>query len=406
MFISLLLGACQQAPPPFECTDAIACVEIPPGEPLKIGVLQALSGGAAILGTTQSQTIELAIDQRGGQILGHPITLQIEDSKCTAEDGTIAALKIVADPQVVAILGTSCSGAATTASKVMSEAGLVMVSGSNTAPSLTSIGGEKGQDWQPGYFHTIANGTWMGQAAATVAFRDLGMTKVATINDGDAFTRGFTDAFGQAFTKLGGEIVLDVAINKGETNMHPVLQAVVNSGAELIFVPIFQPEGDFIVLQARETAGLQNITLFNGTTLLTNDFIDTIGEAGLGMYFIAQVVPQSPANTELRSAYMSKYGELPQHIYAQSYDATNLLLHAIESVAVQNADGTLYIGRQALRDALYATTDFEGVSGMLNCDEFGECGAGKYDILRLDDLAAGVDGVRANTIYTFTPDDE
>ncbi len=92
--------------------------------------------------------------------------------------------------------------------------------------------------------------------------------------------------------------------------------------------------------------------------------------------------------------------------YIQSYDATNLLLHAIESVAVQNADGTLYIGRQALRDALYATADFEGVSGTINCDEFGDCGALRYDILRLDDPAAGVDGVRANTIYTFTLDDE
>ncbi|MCP4539340.1 MAG: ABC transporter substrate-binding protein [Chloroflexi bacterium] len=407
LLISSLLTACQKDVPIFECTDVIGCVEISPGEPIKIGVLQALSGDVAILGTTQSQAIELAIDKRGGQLFDHPIALQIEDSKCTAEGGDITALKIVADPQMVAILGPSCSGAATTASKVMSEAGLVMVAGSNTAPSLTAIAGEKGSDWQPGYFRTSSNGTWMGQAAATVVSRDLGITLVATINDGDAYTRGLTDAFGQVFTKLGGEIVIDATINKGETNMYPVLQAVAAEEPELIFMPLFQPEGDLIVLQAKEIASLENIALFSDAALLTNDFIDTVGEAGLGMYFIDRAVHQTPIDYELRADYEAKYGELPQNItYMLGYDATNLLLHAIESVAIQKADGTLYIGRQALRDALYATTDFEGASGTLTCDEFGDCGFAEYNIMRLDDLAAGVEGVIANTVYTFAPGDE
>jgi len=76
----------------------------------------------------------------------------------------------------------------------------------------------------------------------------------------------------------------------------------------------------------------------------------------------------------------------------------------IEAVAVQDADGTLHIGRQALRDALYATTGFEGVSGTLACDEFGDCAATKFDIVRLDDPSAGLDGLRSNVIYTYTPE--
>ena len=47
VLVGILLAACQPVPPPFECTDAIGCVDIAPGEPLKLGVLQALSGGAA-----------------------------------------------------------------------------------------------------------------------------------------------------------------------------------------------------------------------------------------------------------------------------------------------------------------------------------------------------------------------
>ena len=54
-------------------------------------------------------------------------------------------------------------------------------------------------------------------------------------------------------------------------------------------------------------------------------------------------------------------------------DGAMMLLAAIEKVAVQDDDGTLHIGRQALRDALYATADFDGVTGKLNCNEFGDC---------------------------------
>jgi basic membrane protein A len=50
-----------------------------------------------------------------------------------------------------------------------------------------------------------------------------------------------------------------------------------------------------------------------------------------------------------------------------------ILLDAVEKVAVEDADGTLHIGRQALRDALYATKDHQGITGTLSCDEYGDC---------------------------------
>jgi branched-chain amino acid transport system substrate-binding protein len=52
-----------------------------------------------------------------------------------------------------------------------------------------------------------------------------------------------------------------------------------------------------------------------------------------------------------------------------------MIFAAIEKVAVQDEDGTLHIGRQALRDALYATTDFPGLTGTLSCTATGDCGA-------------------------------
>ena len=91
------------------------------------------------------------------------------------------------------------------------------------------------------------------------------MTRAATLNDGDTYTQGLTEVFSQVFTELGGEIVLDAAINKGDTNMGPVLTAVALSEAELLFFPIFPPEGNFIIKQANETEGFETIALMSGS---------------------------------------------------------------------------------------------------------------------------------------------
>lgn len=401
--ITLLLSACETSGPPFVCNDPIGCVTVASGAPIKLGALQALSGDVAPIGIDQVRGIQLALAKKNNQLLGHPITLQTEDAQCSSEGGTIAAMKIVADPQIMATLGTSCSGAAITASKVISDAGLVMVSGLNTAPSLTVVDGQSGAHSQPGYFRSISNDETMIQAEAAFIYQELGVTKMATIDDGDLFTRSHAEALKRAFTKMGGEVVLAVTIDKGDTNMHPVLDAVSLSGAELLFIPLFQPEGIRLVQQSREVEGVQSTKILGADPLFAETFIDTVETAAAGMYFIARLAPETPAYYNLVSDYTAKFGELPnKHNFGFAYDAANILLNAIEKTAIQGKSGTLHIGRHALREALHSTADFDGIMGKLTCDAFGDCGAGSLNIVRFDDTAAGYAGLAANVIYTYT----
>ncbi|HVI83980.1 MAG TPA: branched-chain amino acid ABC transporter substrate-binding protein, partial [bacterium] len=55
-----------------------------------------------------------------------------------------------------------------------------------------------------------------------------------------------------------------------------------------------------------------------------------------------------------------------------SYDAAMITFAAIQKVAKSDG-GSLYIGRQALRDALFATKGFKGLTGTLTCDANGDC---------------------------------
>jgi branched-chain amino acid transport system substrate-binding protein len=380
----------------------LGAVEVAPGEPIKIASLQAISGETASLGTDQVRATEIAISDFG-EIEGHPVELQSEDDLCDAQGGTTGAQRIVADPQVVGIIGTSCSGAAVPASEIMSEAGLLMISGSNTSPALTSdLEGTQGAAFNPGYLRTAHNDIVQGQAAAEFAFNELNVTKVATIHDGDPYTEGLANAMGTSFTELGGEVVLATAVNKEDTDMRPVLTEVAASGAELIFFPIFQPAGDFVARQAREIQGLSAAILMGADGLLSDTFISI--PATEGMYFSGPASPTGGVYEDLVQKYQDEYGEAPiQSFHAHAYDAVTLLLTTIQEVA-EDRDGTLVIDRQALRDALYATEGYEGITGTLTCDEFGDCAAPKIDILRNTEEQVSLTEVRQNVLFTFEPE--
>jgi len=397
------LSACSKDTERKPCTDAIACVNIPNDAPIKIGVIQSLSGQIAPLGQEQIRGFELALAGRNGKLLGHEVSLQIEDTGCQPEGGANAALKIVADPSIVAIFGTTCSGDAATASEVMSKAGLSMISGNNSASFLTSMAGRKAPKWQPGYFRTAPNEESSGPAAATFAYERLGIRKAATINDGDLYTSGLTDGFAKKFKELGGHIVLAATVNKTDTNMGPVLTAVTNSKAELVFFPLFQPEGNHLLLQARKTPALNRTVLMSDGSLIEQSFIDSVKDAAVGMYFIGPTPPSHSSEMDaLLQSYKKRFQAEPSTFYyVSAYDAAEILFRAIEKAAVKDKSGAVSIGRQALRDALYATRDHKGIGGRMSCNEFGDCAPPRFNVLRLKTPADGVEGLKANVQFTY-----
>ncbi|MBF0303112.1 MAG: branched-chain amino acid ABC transporter substrate-binding protein, partial [Desulfamplus sp.] len=387
-----------------ECTDTIGCVYLNEGEPFKIAVLQALSGDIAPLGQEQIRGLELAMERWNNTIANHPISLQIEDSGCTPEGGANAALKVIADPQTIAIFGTTCSGSAVTASKIMSKAGLTMISGNNSAQFLTSVNGKRATHWQAGYFRTAANDEHAGKAAAIFAWHELKVKKAATINDGDIYTTGMTIGFINAFKQLGGDVVLDAAINKGDKEMQPVIEAVKLSGAEFVFFPLFQPEGNHLLIQAKKTAGMEKIIMMTDGALIENSFIQSVKDYGKGVYFVGPSYYRGIGTNNIKVSYTKKYGESPStSYYLCAFDAAMLLFKAIEAASSKEKDGTLRIGRQALRDALYHGREIEGVSGSLNCDLFGDCAYPVFNVLRLDEPNGGVEALQSNVIFVYNP---
>lgn len=359
------------------CDDEIGCVVLAADDPVTIGVMSALSGPVAFLGEDSVGGVEIALKRRGGTSLGREIELITEDSLCSAEGGQTAAQKIASDELILGVVGTSCSGAAASALPVISAAGMLMISPSNTSPALTNPDMDAGGLWQPGYYRTAHNDEFQGAMAAEYAMNELGASSAATIHDGDPYTDGLQAVMARTFAEMGGDVVFQGAVNKGDTDMTAILTEIATNPPDVLYFPIFEPEGNFVAAQSQNVPGLEDTILMGADGLLVASFPGATGEAAIGMYLSGPYL-----SSEDYSAFLAEWdeefgGAPPSGFHAHAHDAANILLDAIEAVAVEMEGGSVVIGRQALRDAVSATEGHAGLTGVLTCNETGDCATGE-----------------------------
>ena len=361
-----------------EVKDPIGVVELRPGEPVHIAYWVVISGANTSLGTDIVRGIEIAVDTYGGTIKGFPIKVSGQDSGCSAEGGQAAATRLAADPTILAAIGSACSSAAKPGVPILWKAGIVDVSPSNTAPFLTD---PERDDGYSGYLRTCHNDKVQGAIAANFAFREKGFKKAATIHDGSVYAEQLAQVFAKTFKELGGEITAMEAISPNDTDMRPVLTKIATGKPDIIYYPIFIAEGGFITRQAKEVAGLEKVTLMGADGMFSPDFYKAAGTAAVGMFHSSPDFSAFAGGYEnFLKVHQKKYGEKPiAPFHAHAYDATMMILKAIDKVAVKEG-GNLYIGRKALRDALYATSKMKGLTGTITCDEYGDCADPKIAI--------------------------
>jgi branched-chain amino acid transport system substrate-binding protein len=136
--------------------------------------------------------------------------------------------------------------------------------------------------------------------------------------------------------------------------------------------------GSAIVSEARSRRVLDDTDLATNDALFFQGFVDDLGDHAEGMLFGVSdnSFTKSGKYRKFARAYLKEFGEEPLEFFsAHAFDATNMILDAIETVGVVDGDQTLHIGRQALRNALFATDGLAGLTGTITCDAFGDCGA-------------------------------
>ena len=364
--------------------DEFGCIEIAAGEPMLLGGILTISADTAFLGTDAQHGVELAIDYLDGtfdatpgQLLGHDIEFQVEDETgtggvCSADGGQAAATAISAVPNVVAVIGSSCSSAALGVADVaLSDKGILLVSPSNTNPGLTSE-----EAHEPFYARTAHNDKIQGAIVAEYVFNELGLTTAATINDESPYADGLAAAFRDNFEALGGTITGIEQVNSADTDLGPVLTSLAEAEPEAVYGPNFPPVCGLTLLQGADIFPAGTIFLGSDGCLETS-FVGQVGDPAADYY------ASSPDTTafqggdfyanEYSPAYEEQYGTQTSVFNAHAFDAANIIFDAIEAVAVDDGSGNLTISRTALKDALFATSGYEGMTGIITCTPLGDC---------------------------------
>jgi branched-chain amino acid transport system substrate-binding protein len=361
-------------------TVEFGCVEVGADDPINIGVAQVISGADATLGQDQVNGIELALDYRdgtfdatNGTVLDHDVELTVEDDGCTAEGGTAATTALAADTSVVGVIGTSCSsGALGVGDTILSEKGVLLFSGSNTNPALTAEGTH-----QPFYARTAHNDRIQGAIVAEFTLGDdVGAQTAATMADESPYTQGLVAAFEQNFEAGGGSVTGSEQITSTDTDFQAPLRALAEGDPDVLYFPIFVAACTLVIRQAQ--AIMPDTTLVVSDGCLSSDTLANAGADSDGVYASSPDISVFQGDPfyadEFVPAYQEAFGSEPLSVFhAHAFDAVNILMDAIEAVAIENDDGSLSIPRQALRDEVFATNGYDGVTGTITCTELGDC---------------------------------
>jgi branched-chain amino acid transport system substrate-binding protein len=360
-------------------TVEFGCAEVGADDPITIGTLLSISGDTAGLGSDSNHGVELAIDNLDdaldgtpGQLLGHDVEIQQEDDLCAAEGGQSGGTALANDPAIVAVIGTTCSSSALgVADKITSDKGILMVSPSNTGPTLTDP-----ESHQPFYARTAHNDRIQGAIAAEFVFNELGIDTAATINDESPYAAGLAEAFRNNFEAAGGSITAVEQINSADTDFAALLRSIAADEPGALYFPDFNPACALIAKQAADI--MPDATLLGADGCLATEFFDTAGSAAEGVYSSAPDLTVFAEGdfykNEFLPAYRDQFGTEPTAVFhGHAYDAANILFDAMEAVTIENDDGSLSIPRQALRDEFFATSGYDGVTGTITCDENGDC---------------------------------
>ena len=363
--------------------DEFGCIELAEGDPILIGTAMVITGANESLGLDSQYGAQVAQQMRP-EIAGHEVEFNHQDDGCSTEGGTAAARALLSVENIAAVIGTSCSSAGIPAAEILSAEGIMLVSSSNTAPSLTAP-----ETHEPFYARTAHNDSIQGAAMAQFVSEVLGATTAATIDDGSAYADQLAAVFAKSFAEdYGGTITAEEAVSVGDTDFSGVLGNIAADSPEFLYFPIFVAEGALITQQARETPGLEDTVLGGADGILSPDWIEAAGDAAEGAVLSGPDLAFSGDfyEAEFLPAYTEISGEdAPiSAFHAHAFDAYNMLADAIEAVAFEDG-GTTYIPRTALRDAFFATEGYEGITGTLTCDENGDCADAKISVSEVQD---------------------
>ena len=313
---------------------------------IKIGVAEALSGGAAQYGVAIRNGFQLAADEinAAGGINGNKIVLVVEDERGNKEEAINVFKKLIFQDNVLMVFGPTLSNSAQAADPIAQAAKTVAFGTSNTADGITSIGNFV-------FRNSVTEADVLPETLKITAAK-TGLKKVAVLygND-DVFTKSGYDNFKKALDDLKIPVTTTETFAKGDVDFKAQLTKIKATNPDAIVLSALLAEGAPIMVQARQI-GL-NVPIIGGNGMNSVKVFDLAKEKAEGLWVGSpwSIENQTDQNRKFIVAYTAKFKTAPDQFAAQAYDALYIASQGMKKVKLT---GSLPADRIALRDALPA----------------------------------------------------
>ncbi len=298
---------------------------------IKIGAIQPISGQVSAYGTQTRDAIKLAVEEinAAGGVLGKQVELIVEDDEANPEKTTNAFKKLAAKDKVVGFIGALTSKCSLAITKDAQAKKVIMISPSSTNDTVTDAG-----DF---IFRACYNDSFQGEVCAQFAFETLKSKKAALLYDiTNDYSKGLMNSFKKKFEELGGTVVASESYSTGDKDFNAQLTKIKSTKPDVLFIPDYYSTISLIAKQVRGQGMTIPMMGGDGWDEITNN----AGDEVLNCYYSNHYSPDSDDQDvkDFVVKYEEKYQMTPNALAALGYDATYILLEAIEKAGSTDPD--------------------------------------------------------------------
>jgi branched-chain amino acid transport system substrate-binding protein len=327
---------------------------------VKIGLITPLTGDVKTFGESTKNAFNIALEEyaKTGKYKIEPI---VADDRNDPTEGANAALKLITQDKVVAIIGPLTSKVAIPVSEIANSNKVPMISGTATNPKVTISDGKR----KPYAFRACYIDPFQGTVGANFVLKELKAKTAAVLYDvGNDYSKGLAEYFKATFAKGGGNIVAYESYQKDDVDFSAIITKVGMKKPEVIYIPDYYNKVALIARQLREK-GLKGV-MIGGDGWDSPELLKIAGNAIVGGYFTNHYSPdrKDPVADAFIKKYKEKFGVVPDALGALGYDSTVMLLKVLDSVKKPT--------QEEIMKALSTMKNFKGVTGNISFDKNGD----------------------------------
>jgi len=343
---------------------------------IKIAVQAPLSGEQAALGEHIKLGAQLAVEEtsKAFRALGYDLILVPYDDQAKPEVGVANARNVVADPDVLVLVGHFNSGVALPASEVYKDAMLVMISPANTATEITDRG-------YPNVNRVCGRDDVQGPVGARFAAQDLKLKTVYIIHDKTLYGQGVADNFRGEAKKLG-MTVLGYDGTEERANFSPMIIPMKAKNPALVYFGGIYHQGGLLLKQMREKGVKADFMGPDG--LDSAEMVKIAGASVTGSYYTSVAGPPDayPETAAFAKKFKARFGKDIESFGMYGYDAALVGIRAVEQTL--QSSGGKKPSRAEVSAAVRNIKNFKGVTGAIAFDNKGDPVKAKYFVLQFD----------------------